>query len=522
MQVEDGRPVLKNVTMFAERLRFLLTLNDGRLPLDSLQGLYISAFGGPPLDTHGKDWLNTKLIHYAPHVVNITGHKWVVWAPAGRPYPTRKKSEKSGDKVSASSSSLSPGSPQVVSTEATEGWVVADHRDTEELRSVSGKAAVSVRDLAQIEEAETMPPQPSKDSSESAEILAMEEGGGTKTPKLSTQPSPLLPLSNSQTVSPPQPTGNKSSPDPSAVSPSPPAIPSKTPDKDRGVPYDESPYGFLERDTELLAQMDVKEADSVPSTADALQRLIAAGRTDHDDFGIPRLSPPIPPPLPTNQSRSSKSPLVDDGDTDYLKAGLHPEEVLQELYRVKDSGGGVINPASMEPFLSYFGELSSRELERLESQETTNKATLTTAPAAVKTTSPTPTKLRNKRMMAIRFPGQGPDPNDIDLDLQRTLESLKLPDVPNSSDEEEEEEDTTLPLRPVTRAELLAKLVGEDFAASFSSLSSQENKESSIGGGGGTSTLSHTDTSSLEPGAETVSSLPSFPRYYEQSQSGKQ
>ena len=488
MQVIDGRPILKNVTLFAERLRLLLSQNNGRLPLDVLKGLYISSFGPPP-DTHGNDWLDKKLIHYAPHVVNITGYKRVVWAPAGRPYPTRRN----GNLFSATTISSSSSLP----TEGVEA--TAESEDTAVDNALELK---SVSDAGQVSSVE--------------DLLQMEEGGMGREKKLppttsQTYHQPLLSNSLDDVPLIPPPNKNKDTLN-SAVTWS----TSNPNGKERVVPYDESPYGFLEKDTELLAQMNVKEEDgeNFLSTTDALQRLIAAGKPNHD-FDIPDLPPPIPLLYANsggNQSHNESTKVSLDGSTDYLEAGLEPDEVLQELYRVKDSGGGIINPASMEPFLSYFGELSSRELERLESQETKPAAAVPTAP---KTTSPTPTKLRKKRMMAIRFPGQGPDPNDIDPDLQRTLESIQLPDIPNSSDEEE---DTTLPLRPVTRAELLAKLVGEDFATSLSSLSChKDTKEESSNVVAGSVSSNSTNTST-EPDAKIVSKPPSFPRYYEQGQ----
>jgi hypothetical protein len=101
----------------------------------------------------------------------------------------------------------------------------------------------------------------------------------------------------------------------------------------------------------------------------------------------------------------------------------------------------------MDPFLSYFGELSSRELERLESQE---------AKRVPKPLSPTPTKgmLRKKRMMAIRFPGQE---SEVDPELQKTLDSLQLPEV--DSDSSGDEGDPSVPVQPLSRSELIEELM---------------------------------------------------------------
>ena len=162
---------------------------------------------------------------------------------------------------------------------------------------------------------------------------------------------------------------------------------------------------------------------------------------------------------------------------------MSPDQVLQELYRVKDSAGGVLNPTSMEPFLSYFGELSSRELERLESQEA----------RLAKPLSPAPTSRgmqRKKRMMAIRFPGQEPEP--LDPELQRALDSIQLPEI--RSDSSEDEGDPTAPVVPLSHAELFEQLMKRD-----SLLSRSREDDSSAAGGA--------------PGGAN-NTLPSYPPHY--------
>ena len=230
-----------------------------------------------------------------------------------------------------------------------------------------------------------------------------------------------------------------------------------------------SPYGFLRKEPELLAQLTLKEedADNAISTAEALERLLEAGKAAHATL------PDLPPP-PTVQSSSQKrsfSPevtpkmaLSDKKNVDYLEAGMTPDEVLQEMYKVKDSGGGILDPSSMEPFLDYFGELSSRELERLESHQPKSQRS-TVSPAQKG-------KLRNKRMMAIRFPGQtrDPFPDTTDPMLRKKLEAIqrKLPEVPESSDSSDSD---TCP-QPVSRAELLKQLMDKKY---FSSDEEEEN-----------------------------------------------
>ena len=457
------RAVLKDVTRFAERLRSLLSQHNGRLSHLTLRDMYESTFGPPP-DTEGKDWLSKKLIQYAPHVVNLTGNNWVIWAPAGRPYPDRPHSRMavSLGVVSSQHHEGNTGSLGFVcQTKPTGGvgWgsTVRDLIDMEEGAGGDTKGAPIINSSS----LHTSSTAPHTDSSPSKAYNphVTQQSATTSNPPLPPLFADLLDLTTEGLGPPP-------SSSTAAVSNPPPPQREEKP-----VECDESPYGFLERDPDLLAQLTVREVDeeSVVSTDEALQQLLKAGNL-MDKPLIPDLPPPhLPPPLipeslsspsrptsnsdekpfPIRDSSPRGTPLLTDGTTttDYLKAGLKPDEVLQELYRVKDEGGGVINPASMEPFLSYFGELSSRELERLESQE---------AKPAAKPLSPTPTKgmLRKKRMMAIRFPGQD---SEVDPELQKTLDSLQLPEI--RSDSSEDEGDPSVPVQPVSRAELVEELM---------------------------------------------------------------
>ena len=221
---------------------------------------------------------------------------------------------------------------------------------------------------------------------------------------------------------------------------------------------DGSPYGFLRKEPKLLAELTVKEEDidNALSTTEALQKLLEAGSSAHT-IELANLPPPVPPAMPSSPKKDAtphnSDPQLQGGPVDYLDTGMSPDEVLQELYKVKDSSGGVLKPVSMEPFLNYFGELSRRELERLESQQS-------------KSATPSKGMPRKKRMMAIRFPGQPQDPfpHTTDPELRKTLEAVqhKLPEVPDLSDSSDSD---TCP-QPVTRAELLKKLMGKEYFSS--------------------------------------------------------
>ena len=71
----------------AEQLRHLLTIYDGRVPFSDLE--HIHAQFQEDIDIKK---LLKSLIYTVSNVVNFAGnHKWVVWAPGGRPYPPHRR-----------------------------------------------------------------------------------------------------------------------------------------------------------------------------------------------------------------------------------------------------------------------------------------------------------------------------------------------------------------------------------------------------------------------------------------------
>ena len=566
-QVTQGRPELRNTSRFSEQLRHLLTQNSGRLPLDSLQGLYIASFGSPTdADLQSKAWLDKKLIHWAPHVVNLAGQRWAVWAPTGRPYPSRQGNMVPPQRVSYPSrqEDVVPAQP------VTQGWPVLDcetaqlipsdadprkegEREGEKMdreeeeerervareereREIIGREEEEGRERVRMEEgtekkhltqalldvasAQHISPEHSTSASTAGEPLALGDSP-QHIPSLNTVPviGTALPaelstgsteISQQLLPTPPSPRGTLATPEPALLptdrdetTSSPSAhlflhngteaplltlqdknpfqfklqpLPSSSPScsdaaATPSLALDEddcSPYGFLRKEPKLLAELTLKEedTDNAISTAEALERLLEAGRAAHAT--LPDLPPP--PPVQSSQKKSFSPEMTpkmapsDKKPVDYLEAGMTPDEVLQEMYKVKDSGGGILKPSSMEPFLDYFGELSSRELERLESHQPKPQRS-TTSPAQKG-------KLRNKRMIAIRFPGQTQDPfpDTTDPTLRKKPEAIqrKLPEVPESSDSSDSD---TCP-HPVTRAELLKQLMDKKY---FSSDEEEEN-----------------------------------------------
>ena len=85
-QVKEDCLSLTPRGLFSEQLRYLLTKNSGKLPLDLLPSLYYAEFGKPK-HSDIANWLSKKPIRWAAHVVHLAATHWVVWAPTSRPYP---------------------------------------------------------------------------------------------------------------------------------------------------------------------------------------------------------------------------------------------------------------------------------------------------------------------------------------------------------------------------------------------------------------------------------------------------
>ena len=193
----------------------------------------------------------------------------------------------------------------------------------------------------------------------------------------------------------------------------------------------ESPYDFLKAHPDLIAELsktssELPEDDlTVLAEVLALQRLQELGvevpsagsrglgnqQQTHSDDAPPQEVPVLP---------------EGNGPVDYLQLGWKPDQVLAELQRQKTHyQGGILPPDQMEPFLDYFGEMSSRELERMESQEG----------------KPKPKKGgRKRRNMAIRFPDQSQgtpsEPHHM-FNVSVPREKLPVADFGGSSEDSE-------------------------------------------------------------------------------------
>lgn len=445
-----------------------MTTYNGCLPINQVESIYTATFG---IQTHINiaDLLErNKIIRVAPHVVNVIGNnKWMVWAPTGRPYPTR------GRKASL----LPLNSSEFVSP--TVDVAIAADKD---LQHVSGAMTGDTINVA--EDFEAFPSSQPKPYPEIPQHSTPQDIG-RETQALSdvtlpsaSEPDSIVPTRYVETTSNDNnassgdlaeevvskadvPSSDKieSSVDPT-VSTSPASL-----HKSNGEVSAET-YGFLEKtlEPELMAELRASGEqhqqreqtlsellNNKPLSEQAIQLLIhfakpmsevdlEAGDDDNEDPEVP---------AETNQ------PFV---PVDYLQSNMTPDQVLEEMRKLKESSGGYLSPEKMEPFLTYFGELSSRELDRLESLEEQEK--------------PKPKKgasAKKKRVMAIRFPGKSPaappsgddDPDPYKEQRLYSAELLKdklpvVPDFENMSDSSDS--DGSCP-RPLEREEYIQTLL---------------------------------------------------------------
>lgn len=79
--------------MLAESLRYLLSIHNGKVPVDQLSQLFQQAFKHLPVimeDAKIQEWIsNNNILSMASQVVHLNNNKWLVWAPGAYQYPTR-------------------------------------------------------------------------------------------------------------------------------------------------------------------------------------------------------------------------------------------------------------------------------------------------------------------------------------------------------------------------------------------------------------------------------------------------
>ncbi len=513
------RPVLTTAACFAEQLRYLLTRHNGRIPLCNLESIYVSEFGKP------KDFdISRKVLRLAPHVVNLAGQKWAIWAPAAHSYPPRGSNlsyviprnplalNRVGSKASPtfllhSSSSEEDGGAEYGST-ATKAYIdelsAASFAPNQQLQGQSGGKAFPLEGFQPPGQTPSVMPQAmggaeiddmvaplidlSHDSDTemkpSTALVASLSQGELLIPSLidlshdsdtEMKPSTALVTSLSQGELLIPTVASSSGPTASRL--------------EEEVPIDLSPYGFLAKELspELMAELTSSASES---THLGLEGIVFQADAFRELFEQPGTSTLDQNPTKVDDSELFELPECggSDGDgtpgstagpssMDFMEANMSPDEVLQELQKVKVESGGTLDTESLDPFLSYFGELSSRELERLDSLNP----------------KPKPNGAgKRKRVMAIRFPGQSPPPvSDPYVEqYKRSMEviSRRLPEAPdltNLSNSSEDGEDGCP--KPFVREEYVKKAMEMGMSNAFTSSDEDELLGGPLGGGRGSS-----------------------------------
>lgn len=478
------KPVLKPTTLFLEQLRCLLTKYNGQIALDQLEQLYIAEFGVPSDLEMAKHIRKKKLPFFSFKVGNLASRKWVLWSPFAYPYPLHRR-QSARNQLAPASGATSSGSDMSAASSCLTPVAYAD------------SGCYVQGSFSQVEVAQDEPRVEQKKPAElnegSPDLISFDEGPPALERIQSVSPPPVVDLidfssdmnnltrvdGHSSEATPPQ----QSSSDIADFSLEPfdlhftksDTTAESTAKLDDGgsatvaagaVVFD-SPYDFLKNEPEILAGLShIKSSDfedcTLPDedlrvlaevlTIQRLKELAEAANTAadlmNDDKGTSKKAEVLVSLLPTGSSSTTRVECDNSGGSassgnggngrlvDYFKHGLNPDQVLDELQKLKESSGGVLSPDQMEPFLDYFGELSSRELERIESlqkqeeeeegeEEEGNEEEGEEEKLKEKGRG-TPGRTRKKRIMAIRFPGDSSPPS-------HNLSSSLHPPPPNFS-----------------------------------------------------------------------------------------
>lgn len=451
------------MVLFVEQLRHLLTKHGGHVALNQLETAYTAEFGVPS-NHEVQKYLQKRLPHVSFHVVNLASHKWAVWSPTGYPYPPQRWLGGISTSGPPSTASSWPSFDEEPSTSSTviSGHVDASTSFVDDLVDLSETPPPGAGDMKLDSEKGPfgdMFASTSNSMSSAPELLgSLSDGSRQKTSDL-IDFSDVLDLS---AVTAEENTtldeGNLDDLSFASASKLPPSAPTtSTADSapSHSDPVPEAPYDFLKQHPDLIAELSKTSCPlpmddlSVLAEVLTLQRLREMGIEVPSGMGgpssqvLPSLAAEevsVPPPGGANQR------------VDYLQLDWSPSQVLAELQRQKEECGGVLPPDKMEPFLDYFGEMSSRELDRIEAQEG----------------KPKPKKSviggRKKRNMAIRFPGQSSATPSESLrkeyrtyDVGIPVDQLPVADMDNSSSDGSEGTSAI----PLDRNEFVRKFLKE-------------------------------------------------------------
>ena len=363
-----------------------------------MESLYTDTFGIPS-DQDILKYLKKKLPHFSLRVVNYASLKWVVWAPTGYPYPPQRRDVVTLDNTSSQSlptvANFKPDASDINSVSEFPD-LIDFFTDLQSANSI-GMASSNL--------------EPKK--------VDFSTKSGLNGSTFNASSIPTLEVGG--------------------------VVGSSTENDVSDIPFDPSPYDFLKDDPKLLAELSkrgssVNDSNGLPDedlkvltevlTLQRLQEL--RGSSVSDSLGEV-------PVLPHS-----------DGPIDY---SLNPDQVLIELQMLKERSGGVLTPNQMDPFLDYFGELSSRELDRIKSLEGKSR---TKREVGI---------MQKKRLMAIRFPSQSlappSTPNREPCMYDANISPSKLPiadfdDLSSGSDNSEN------PPRPIDSSEYIKKCLEKE------------------------------------------------------------
>ena len=408
--------VLKTKALFTEQLRHLLTLSNGRMALDKLQSLYVSEFGSLSCKTIAKFVKKNKLPYFSFHVVNLSSLKWAVWAPHGNPIPLHRRGMRKMEKRTRSRETSTSMPTLCTVDDPVPGSISFD---------VISKEASGIIDRIE-----------SHLDSTYDTILPLHVPSASVTPTLV---NPLNPKS-AATLEPKSTIFDSTYSGADTVGNSadlPAKMEATEPRQDKGdCSNDDSAvlstaYDFLKDDPVLLAELSKKPQGSMPAVLDTSSFFIndltldvpalkgtqdmtdgdrvsvhdgalspaVTGASDGDDVwvSVPSISKPSTDTSSCSDSvfaSSSRQLLPVNGEpVDFLQKNLDPYQVLEHMQKLEVSEG-ILTPDQMDPFLDYFRELSSRDLEVLEAKSNLKKK------------SGNGEVRKKKRNMAIRFPSQ--------------------------------------------------------------------------------------------------------------------
>lgn len=400
-------------------MRHLLTKHGGHIALDRFQTVYIDEFG-PPSSAEIQKYIGKKLPHFSFHVVNLASYKWAVWSPTGYPhYPQRWTAAlepvnpvSSGDSTSFSGSAVRSEEPSVGASAS----FVDDLVDLSDVLQVvdessgpggphfgefasSASNSVLSTVLGPIGDLPSFPTTTDRggdliDLSNVSGLATAAQNNEEGTGDSLFSKSASVPTLNARTL----PSPGASLPGVTGPGASVPSFSDPGASWSGGIAdsASEAPYDFLKQHPDLIAELSKSSSDELPlDDLAVLTEVLTLQRLKELGLEFP---PAGGPPSTGLRVLSEEVPVLPPQDTanlsvDYIKLGWSPSQVLAELQRQKEACGGILPPNLMEPFIDYFGEMSSRELDRMELQE--GRPKLNKGAAG-----------RKKPNMAIRFPSQ--------------------------------------------------------------------------------------------------------------------